>query len=64
MVVWMQEGLLGHEPHGRRLGRPVLFRRTSTPSMETEPSVTSYSRGTRAAMVVLPAPLGPTKAAS
>ena len=33
------------------------------PSMSTEPSVTSYRRGTSEAMVVLPAPLGPTKAA-
>ena len=38
--------------------------RTSTSSILTAPSVTSYRRGIRYEMVVLPAPLGPTNAAS
>ncbi len=41
----------------------VTFR-TSRPSIRTAPSSTSYRRGTRYVIVVLPAPLGPTNAAS
>ena len=38
--------------------------RTSCPSIRTAPSPTSYNRGIRYVTVVLPAPDGPTRAAS
>ena len=40
------------------------MRRTSNPSIETEPESTSYSRGIRYVEVVLPPPDGPTRATS
>ena len=43
---------------------PRVTRRMSTPPTRTAPPVTSYSRGTRLAIVDLPAPEWPTSATS
>ena len=54
-------GVLGDDADGLA-ERAWVSWRTSQPSIFTTPVVTSYSRGTSEAIVVLPAPDGPTKA--
>ena len=54
--------LLRDHADARRAASSSVTSRTSTPPMRTVPSWGSYRRATRAVIVVLPAPLGPTSA--
>ena len=61
MVSWNMWGSWVTIPMASVRLSPVSWR-TSSPSTRTAPATTSYSRGTRCDMVVLPAPVGPTRA--